>query len=509
MKEIKKVLLKMLLLALVLIGLDQVYRHFFFAADLEKFSPAMEQVLAARDSARIVYVGESSNFTFRDEDADKRSISQFTAAYFPEIPFATIQKAASHAGIYHTFLQNLVGSDSLETVIVTLNLRSFDANWIYSKLETALQKANVLPGPGPPLWRRMLLSFKAYDIKTELERREQFKAKWLRDTLNYPSETPHATVQDWEHHIRKYGRTNADGSRNKFLTNLATSYVKSFAFHIDPADNPRIDDFDAIARLAQGQDWKLVYLLVPDNVSRAGELVPDLPWIMRQNRDLLVDRYRKMGVTVVDLLELLPNDAFIDQDWTTEHYIESGRKAVAEKLSAALREFYPQAYTPVVYRKSLEREFFNDCEGNKIWLQMGCLSDDRAYSGKKSARVGKDKPFGLSLTRAIPDLDSNYLDSVAVSFWLYQEDREHLASIVVEAGGDVSGYMWDSTSIGRYAQAVDQWVKVEAHLPLRSAFSKAEVMKIYMYNPSPRQVWVDDIHIRFIGKPETTGETVP
>ncbi|HHG85997.1 MAG TPA: DUF4843 domain-containing protein, partial [Bacteroidetes bacterium] len=302
----KKVLLKMIVLAILLAGLNQVYRHFFFPADLVQFSPVMEQVAIAKDSAHIVYLGESSNFTFRDEDADKRSISLFTAEYFPEIPFLTIQNAASHAGIYHTLLKNLQGSAPLKTVIVTLNLRSFNANWVYSKLETSLQKSMVLPSSGPALWRRFRLSFRDFEIKTNMERQAQFKAAWAKQSLHYPSKNPHKTVLDWEKEVLNTGIYNADGSRNRKLSTLATHYVKTYAFHIDTLTHPRIRDYDRIVALAQEQGWKLTFLLIPENISRAAELVPDLPWIMRQNRDLLVSRYQRMGVKVVDLLELLP-----------------------------------------------------------------------------------------------------------------------------------------------------------------------------------------------------------
>lgn len=498
---VQKAGIRVVLLAGMLLGMDQLYRHVLFPRDLAEHTPIMEQVRAARDRAEVVYLGESSNFTFQDEDADKRSISQFAAEYFPTQRWATIQQGALHAGQYRQLLRNIPADAPLETVVVTLNLRSFDATWIHSKLETSLQKSMVLARPGPPLWRRFQLSFRAFDRKTEAERAADRRAQWLRDTLEYPlGELPGRTVPAWDSAVGERGVPGPDGKRSDFLTSLATQYVKTYAFQIDTLTNPRIRDFDGIVELCRDRGWKLVLLLLPENVTRAGDLVPELPWFMRQNRDVLVARYRRAGAVVVDLLELLPNADFSDQDWTTEHYGEAGRKQIARRLAEAMQPWYPEKFRNVVYQKTTPRIFVNDCEGDKIWGQMGSLTDGRAHSGRKSSRIGKDRQFSLTFSRAVPDLDTNYRDSVAVSFWLYQEDLAHRGSIALEAGGDATGYLWDTTAMHRFNRVQNQWTKLEARLPLWPQLPEAEVMKIYLYNPSEKWIWVDDLRIEFLGR---------
>jgi hypothetical protein len=498
MADLKKISLRLLLLALLLAGMNLIYRQFFFPEDLAEQSPVLVDLENAADTARVIYFGESSNFTFEDTDADKRSISQFAAEYFPSLPFAAVQQGALHGGNYLSLLRNVPPDSPLETVVVTLNLRSFDAGWINSKLETSLQKSMTLARPGPPLWRRFLLGFRGYEIKTEAEREADRKAQWAKEDLG--AGCPWRTVIDWDSAIVKKGIPGPDGSYNEFLTGLATQYVKTYAFRIDTLTNPRIRDFDRIAELCQRRGWNLVLLLLPENVERAAELVPELPAFMRAGRDLLVERYEKRGARVVELLELLPNAEFTDQDWTTEHYGEAGRKAVAEKLAETLREIYPQAYRKVRYARVRQRVFVNDCEGGEIWGQMNSLSDERAHSGSKSARIGMDNAFSVTFTRAIPDLDSAYLDSVAVSFWLFQEALAPLASIAIEAGGDETGNMWDTTALRRYTQVTGTWTRVEVRLPLRPELPKAEVVKVYLYNPSPFLVWADDLRIEFLRK---------
>jgi hypothetical protein len=65
---------------------------------------------------------------------------------------------------------------------------------------------------------------------------------------------------------------------------------------------------------------------------------------MLQNRDLLVKRYSRKGVIVVDNLNSVNGSDFVDQKWTTEHYNERGRRAVAKNLAEGLRKIYPHEY---------------------------------------------------------------------------------------------------------------------------------------------------------------------
>ncbi|PKP23961.1 MAG: DUF4843 domain-containing protein, partial [Bacteroidetes bacterium HGW-Bacteroidetes-22] len=148
---LKKLSLKIVLLLVLLIVLNFVYKTWFYESDLQKYAELINLVRAVPNDADIVYIGESSNITFRGDDIDKRPISAFIADYFPGLKTYDITKPASHAGIYKVLLENIPVESKVKTIVVTLNLRSFDAQWIYSNLETSLQKSLVLIKPYPPL----------------------------------------------------------------------------------------------------------------------------------------------------------------------------------------------------------------------------------------------------------------------------------------------------------------------------------------------------------------------
>lgn len=360
----KKSIIYIILIIALLVGMNFLYRVFFWEKDLQEHSPDINLIREAIEKQpEILYLGESSNLTTHSDDKDKRKISDFIADYFPEKKMTDITKPASHAESYYIYLTNIPKDSDIETVIVTLNLRSFDAEWIYSLLETSIQKSLVMLKPYPPLVNRFLLSFKAYDIKTDDERKKQMKDYFRHHHLHFPYSFPYKTVQEWESTAYRNGIYNENGERDETLSILTASYIKTYGFHIDENKNPRIKQFDQIVKLAQKRNWNLVFNLLPENVERAEELAgADLTYLMSENRNFLVERYSKMGVLVVDNLELVENSQFIDQSWTTEHYAEKGRKIVAARVAQSLKNIYPDDYKEIRCDTTLHSVFISDCE---------------------------------------------------------------------------------------------------------------------------------------------------
>ena len=145
---------RILSLVLLFLGMNLLYKHMFFEKDLQLYSSIINLVRDVPPDADIIYVGESSNNTAHQDDQDKRKISDFIADYYPSLAMYDLTKPAAHAGIFKVLLQQFPEESEVETVIVTLTLRSFNAQWIHSPLETPLQKSVVLLKPYPPLFNR-------------------------------------------------------------------------------------------------------------------------------------------------------------------------------------------------------------------------------------------------------------------------------------------------------------------------------------------------------------------
>ena len=437
----KKLLIRIVMVLVMLVVLNWVYSKWFFEKDLRKHSDIVElswQVVD--DSCRIIYLGESSNNNYGEKEVNHRKISDFTSDYFPTIKptikMGDLTKEASHAQTYYYMLKHIPKSSAVETVVVTMNLRSFGPLWIYSKLETPLRKQLVLLEDRPPLVNRFLLAFKAYPIKTEEEWNEFVFEHWRNDTFNIPN-FPWHTTADWD---------------------------------------PRVKDFDAIVDLCRERGWNLVFNLMAENVDKANELVgKDLMLLFRLNRDYLLKRYGNMeGVTIVNNLSLVRDVNFIDQDWTTEHYYEEGRRIIADHLELTLRDFYPNDYQ------------------NPDSLKM----DIGHYFLGGTMALDRQNPYSMTLVLTADSIRPDW-DMVNVAFELKQADSLNNVIFAVEKH-DVQGEKSiDSYAVKLQVQKSGVWDFATFALPIDSTFRMAQKIKLYVHNFSESAVQIRNLDVSF------------
>ena len=497
--RIKNIVFKTLLVVLILLVSNWVYTLWFFESDLQRHATIVNLVRAVPSDADIVYLGESSNNTFRGDDMDKRPISALIGAYFPALKTYDITKEAAHAGVYKVLLEQIPKENRVKTIVVTLNLRSFNAQWLYSDLETALQKSLVLLQPYPPLFKRFMLSFKAYDIKTAEERQLQYRKKWKNDLFDLPFDFPFKNVTDWDAHVWKHGVKNPDGSLNDELKALVCHYIKAYAFQIDTLNHPRIKDFDAIIELAHERNWNLVFNLLAENTEKAQKIVGDeLLFMMNENAKILETYFANRGVLVVNNLHAVEDEQFIDQDWTTEHYAEEGRKTIAQNVAEALRKFHDKDFKQVARHAVYHTQFFNDCESNIPWGQTHTISSELAYSGRKSSRIGAGEDYSITMEyplRKIPDSLKNTLE---IEFMFYQKQALQDALLVVEAQGDDFEPYWTGYQLNDPENLTNTWVKFTKSITIPEKIKGAKVLKVYVFNPTKHLLFVDDFKIQLL-----------
>ena len=471
----KKLLIRIGIVLALLVVLNWVYSKWFFEKDLRKHSDIVElswQVV--EDSCRIIYLGESSNNNYGEEEISHRKISDFTSDYFPKVKMGDLTKEASHAQTFYYMLKHIPASSAVETVVVTMNLRSFGWLWINSRLETPLRKQLVLLEDRPPLLNRFLLAFKDYPIKTEDEWNELVFEHWRNDTFNIPS-FPWRTTVDWDYGMYSYGWYDFNGQRDWDLTALACHYIKTYAFQIND-DNPRVKDFDAIVELCRERGWNLVFNLMAENVDKANEMVgKDLMLLMKNNHDYLLNRYGNLdGVTVVDNFDLVRDVNFIDQDWTTEHYYEEGRRIVAHHLAQTLRDYYPDSYKDP---ETLTR-------------------DAGHYFMDATRTLDKQRPYGSTLVLTADSLRPEW-SMVNVAFEVKKRDDLGRLILAVEKHDAQGEVHIDSYEAIPQILKTNAWDFATFALPVDSVFRTAQLVKLYVHNFSESPVEVRNFDVSF------------
>ena len=470
----KKLLIRIVMAAALLFVLNWIYTKWFYKKDVAEHSDILELVWQVEaDSCRIVYLGESSNNTCGVEETGRKKISEYLAEFFPTVKSGDMTKEASHAQTYFYLLKNLSEKSTVETVVVTMNFRSFDARWIYSNLETPLRKQLVLMEDYPPFMNRLLLALKAYPIRSEEELDSLTRQHWREDPLVFPYEFEWDNVYQWDSATAWQGRCNYEGEYDPKWTELACHYIKSYGFQIRD-DNPRLKDFDDIVALSRKRGWHLVFNLMAENVDKANAYVgKDLMYLMKQNHDYLVNRYGHLeGVSLVDNLNLVRDVNFIDQDWTTEHYYEEGRRIIASQVAEAIKAYYPNDY----------REQTIPCDAGHYAF------------GDAVRDLNAAAPYGPSLSLPGDSLQADW-ERVNVAFMMQQADTLHETNLVVQLVNR------DGSAESRYyppqCMKLGAWDFSTYDLPVDSAMRAAQQVKIFVCNPSESAIQLKRMDVSF------------
>jgi hypothetical protein len=147
---IRRIGIRILLLVGILLAAQWIYSNWFWEDDLWEYGQMLTDLQTMQDTAEVLYFGESSNFSYHPtRDSLQDRISDFISYEFPELRFGTINHAAYHAGLYRALIERIDTQSAVETVIVTLNLRTLGQAVTHSPLESSMQQEKVLFS-GPP-----------------------------------------------------------------------------------------------------------------------------------------------------------------------------------------------------------------------------------------------------------------------------------------------------------------------------------------------------------------------
>ncbi len=339
MNLFRRTVLKLTVLLLLLLAVNQVYKLTFWKKDISRHGDVLENLWQVDTTSDAIYFGESSNFHVPEGDTVKHRISYILDELMPDVKLATVDNAGLHAGTYLAVMRNIPDEMKLKFVVVTMNYRSFDATWRYADFENYLAKTNRMLEPGLPVINKFRVSLRDYDNRTTAERELQVKNAWKNETFSIPG-FPYNNVISWDSAMAWGTWKQSNPLLNDTTIPLACHYIKNFAFVIDTNSNQRISDFDQIVDWGKKRGVKVVFNLLSENMHEAGSLVGDeLTGMVNRNRDLLVKRYSDRGAIVVDNLSKVPDSCFVDRNWPTEHYNLSGKTIVAQSVYESLRQY--------------------------------------------------------------------------------------------------------------------------------------------------------------------------
>jgi len=329
-------ILKIIGIALIALFSILFYNNITWKSDQKHHAYFLHELSKNKDSAQIIYIGESSNFWHSDTDSDVRSISKMIE-HKTALPLLTLNKSAYHMAMYKEIFSFFEQKNNLKQVILTLNIRTFGPPCVFSNFETALQKEALFLKDEMPWIKKTKAVFNIYDNKNNLLREKEMWKIWTNETLkikNKPLNPP--TIKTWCEQ-EKFIDTNGKSDMPKRI--LADDYIKAFGFNLN-ANNPRIKDLDEIVKQVTKQNkYKLYLLIMSENMAWADSFAgKNLTALILENKNYILNRYKGIrGVHIIDNLNTVNPDYFGEKDWTTEHYFWQGRAQMANKIVAELK----------------------------------------------------------------------------------------------------------------------------------------------------------------------------
>ena len=364
---IKNVVSRLIVVLVILIGFNVLYKKEFYDADVQKYSRVKNRIDSAFKNGEIIYLGESSNTSYNPwTDTLKQSISDFLQLYIPSQKVEAVTHESYHPGLFRQMLNlqpnnhrpwEFMAINNDQTIILGVNIRTCGPTAVFSGNEASNQQEALFYSKRPSLLTRLFLSLKYYDHRDALEM-ERLKFQWWRlvdisgdgnvgDTFHISNK--YKTVKTWIDDLASDQRPELPVQ----VKNMADAYVKEFAFLLDD-NNVRVQDLKEIVEICNKLSLNLIFHILPPNKQHAEGLFGNqLKQYLDYNYSFLKKRFAEWGVTVVDNYNLPEANEkvsrFTDQWYPTEHYDAAIRKAIAKSLvnviegqnSRTIKEVFP------------------------------------------------------------------------------------------------------------------------------------------------------------------------
>ena len=323
MQVLYKILARLGFGMVLFLALNWLYGQYLFKADIEKYAPIRPKIISSFAEGDIVYFGESSNTSFNPwTDSFNNSIGDFMQLALPNKDIRQVSHESFHLGLFKDMLQLRNEARQNQTLVFTLNMRTFSPAAIYSATEARNQQEALFYSDRWPLLTRIFLSFHYYDNRSENERNRLKQQYWRTHNPNV-LETKEALNKKLEKAPHK-------------IKAMAHEFVNEFMFVIDK-DNPRLKDLQKIIAYGKQNKVRIVFHILPESRGYAESIVgSELIEIMDNNVQFLEQFLQKENVEYINNYKQSIYLDYTDQYYPTEHVNWQTRSSIAFSIAKYL-----------------------------------------------------------------------------------------------------------------------------------------------------------------------------
>jgi hypothetical protein len=118
-------------------------------------------------------------------------------------------------------------------------------------------------------------------------------------------------------------------------------------------------------------------------------------------------------------------------------------------------------------------------------------------SGKFSYKLDASTEYSPAFTSRLADLNLGKSDKIKVSLMAFSPDSLSNMPIVISIENkEKGGYVWAGSHIENFIEP-QKWGQAFFNFEVPDIFSPDDILKIYVWNPEKKVIYLDDIQIGF------------
>lgn len=279
----------------------------------------------AKDSISIIYFGDSVIKYIAKNDTDERSIGKILSDLIDR-DIGVISDGAYHLGVYEAFSEYLCSrKNTIETVIIPINLRSFSVQWERPSYEFK-KEIDIL----------LSLSKGKRTVVNDL----MIKIRDLFDAKQADNET-----EKWENLVVFYDYTAIGTVKDYILKkdpedfeDIRSQYIFRYLYNLDK-NHRKINSLKSLIANYEKCGISVILYITPVNYKLGEKYVGEnFSKIVSKNISIIIESVNESNnnVLIENLAFDLEPSYFDHLNAPNEHLNERGRKYVAERLGELL-----------------------------------------------------------------------------------------------------------------------------------------------------------------------------
>lgn len=140
--------------------------------------------------------------------------------------------------------------------------------------------------------------------------------------------------------------------------------------------------------------------------------------------------------------------------------------------------------------------FYNNCDKDGMWTGNSSLKDrPDAHSGGMVSVIDSTTEYSLTLNKQLNELVNGLPKEINVSAWVRYTNMNAKASLVLSIEKDGKVGIYEVVDISKTIKEPNRWYLISKKVKVKSNISTDNLMKVYVWNNSKEEIWVDDIKV--------------